>query len=53
MALWRLTTQQWVSRGGSPDDDGELNQGTKDNLEKFSHNLYGGLKVSLLGHVHC
>ena len=39
-------TQQWGGRSGIVNDDGELSSMTKDNLNKFSNNLSGDLKVS-------
>jgi transformation/transcription domain-associated protein len=37
--------QQWGGRSSIPNDDGELNAMTKENLNKFSNNLSGDLKV--------
>ena len=42
----RADDQQWGGRSGVPNDDGELNAMTKENLNKFSNNLSGDLKVS-------
>lgn len=47
-ALLADAMQQWGGRSGLPNDDGELNAQTKDNLAKFATNLNGELKVSLL-----
>lgn len=46
-ALLADALQQWGGRSGVPNDDGELNAMTKENLNKFSHNLSGDLKVSI------
>lgn len=45
-ALLADALQQWGGRSGVPNDDGELNSMTKENLNKFSYNLSGDLKVS-------
>lgn len=45
-ALLADAMQQWGGRSGLPNDDGELNAQTKDNLAKFATNLNGELKVS-------
>ncbi|EIW69900.1 hypothetical protein TREMEDRAFT_71446 [Tremella mesenterica DSM 1558] len=46
-ALLNDAMQQWGGRNGLPNDDGELNQATKDNLSKFANNLTGDLKASI------
>nr|XP_018259603.1 transformation/transcription domain-associated protein [Kwoniella dejecticola CBS 10117]OBR81761.1 transformation/transcription domain-associated protein [Kwoniella dejecticola CBS 10117] len=46
-ALLADAMQQWGGRGGLPNDDGELNAQTKDNLAKFATNLNGDLKASI------
>lgn len=47
----RADEQQWGGRSGVPNDDGELNAMTKENLNKFSNNLSGDLKVG--SHFAC
>lgn len=46
-ALLADAMQQWGGRSGLPNDDGELNAQTKDNLAKFATNLNGELKVMI------
>ncbi|WVN89695.1 uncharacterized protein L203_104925 [Cryptococcus depauperatus CBS 7841] len=46
-ALLADAMQQWGGRTGLPNDDGELNSQTKENLAKFATNLSGELKVMI------
>ncbi|WWD20697.1 hypothetical protein CI109_105173 [Kwoniella shandongensis] len=46
-ALLADAMQQWGGRNVLPNDDGELNSQTKDNLAKFATNLNGDLKASI------
>ncbi|WVQ85959.1 hypothetical protein IAT38_008127 [Cryptococcus sp. DSM 104549] len=46
-ALLADAMQQWGGRTGMPNDNGDLNPQTKDNLAKFATNLSGDLKAMI------